>query len=140
MKSIWFAAILAIAAGAAFAQSGADVVKAKGCLNELPRGGREEDGDSFKDISAKHKGDKDAQAKLTAKSSSAKRSSAASRPAGRSTPRSTATAVVRKSSRSNGTPFQAAEGRFNDNGDAIGRPRAFMADCGGRRAWSSLDQ
>ncbi len=43
MKSIWFAAILAVAAGAAFAQSGADVVKAKGCL-ELPRGGREEDG------------------------------------------------------------------------------------------------
>ena len=30
MKRTWFAAIIAVAAGAAFAQSGADVVKAKG--------------------------------------------------------------------------------------------------------------
>jgi cytochrome c len=66
MKSIWFAAILAIAAGAAFAQSGADVAKAKGCLN-CHAVAEKKMGPSFKDISAKHKGDKDAEAKLTAK-------------------------------------------------------------------------
>ena len=66
MKSIWFAAILAIAAGAAFAQSGADVAKAKGCLN-CHAVAEKKMGPSFKDISAKHKGDKDAEAKLIAK-------------------------------------------------------------------------
>jgi len=66
MKSTWFAAILAIAAGAAFAQSGADVVKAKGCLN-CHAVAEKKMGPSFKDVSAKHKGDKDAEAKLIAK-------------------------------------------------------------------------
>ena len=66
MKSIWFAAILAIAAGAAFAQSGADVAKAKGCLN-CHAVAEKKMGPSFKDVSAKHKGDKDAEAKLIAK-------------------------------------------------------------------------
>jgi cytochrome c len=66
MKSIGFAAILAAAAGAAFAQSGADVAKSKGCLN-CHAVAEKKMGPSFKDISAKHKGDKDAEAKLIAK-------------------------------------------------------------------------
>jgi cytochrome c len=66
MKSTWFAGILALAAGAAFAQSGADVVKAKGCLN-CHAVAEKKMGPSFKDISAKHKSDKDAAAKLAAK-------------------------------------------------------------------------
>lgn len=55
-----------IAAGAARAQSGADVVKAKGCLNchEMDK---KKVGPSFKDISAKYKSDKAAEASLVEK-------------------------------------------------------------------------
>jgi cytochrome c len=45
-----------LAAGAVFAQSGADVVKAKGCLN-CHAVDTKKVGPSFKDIAAKHKGD-----------------------------------------------------------------------------------
>jgi cytochrome c len=45
-----------LAAGAVFAQSGADVVKAKGCLNCHAVDAKKV-GPSFKDIAAKHKGD-----------------------------------------------------------------------------------
>lgn len=55
-----------IAAGAAQAQSGADLVKAKGCLNchEMDK---KKVGPSFKDISAKYKSDKAAEASLVEK-------------------------------------------------------------------------
>ena len=62
----WFAAIIAVAAGAAFAQSGADVVKSKGCLN-CHAVDTKKMGPSFKDIAAKHKSDKGAEAAITAK-------------------------------------------------------------------------
>jgi cytochrome c len=45
-----------LAAGAVLAQSGADVVKAKGCLN-CHAVDQKKAGPSFKDIAAKHKGD-----------------------------------------------------------------------------------
>ena len=53
------------AAGAAQAQSGAEVVKAKGCLNchEMDK---KKVGPGFKEIAAKYKGSKDAAANLTA--------------------------------------------------------------------------
>jgi cytochrome c len=60
------AAAGAIAAGAVFAQSGADVLKAKGCLN-CHEADKKKVGPSFKDIAAKYKDDKGAQANLTAK-------------------------------------------------------------------------
>lgn len=61
-----FAAVGALAAGFGFAQSGADVVKAKGCLN-CHDVAKKKVGPSFKDIAAKHKGDKGAAASLAAK-------------------------------------------------------------------------
>jgi cytochrome c len=61
-----FAAGGALAAGFGFAQSGADVVKEKGCLN-CHEVDKKKVGPSFKDIAAKFKGDKDAQASLVAK-------------------------------------------------------------------------
>lgn len=61
-----FAAVGALAAGFVFAQSGADVVKAKGCLN-CHDADKKKVGPSFKDIAAKHKGNKDAAAGLAAK-------------------------------------------------------------------------
>lgn len=60
------AAVGALAAGFGFAQSGADVVKAKGCLN-CHDVDKKKVGPSFKDIAAKHKGNKDAAASLAAK-------------------------------------------------------------------------
>jgi len=57
------AAAAALAAGAAGAQSGADVVKAKGCLN-CHEVDKKKVGPSFKEIAAKRKG---AQAELVAK-------------------------------------------------------------------------
>ena len=54
MKRTWLAAIIAVAAGAAFAQSGADVVKSKGCLN-CHAVDTKKMGPSFKDIAAKLK-------------------------------------------------------------------------------------
>ena len=53
----------ALAAGAAYAQSGADVLKSKGCLN-CHEADKKKVGPSFKDIAAKSKGK---QAELVAK-------------------------------------------------------------------------
>jgi cytochrome c len=55
-----------IAGGVVLAQSGADVVKAKGCLN-CHAVAEKKVGPSFKDIAAKYKGDKGAAASLVAK-------------------------------------------------------------------------
>jgi cytochrome c len=54
------------AAGAVFAQSGADVVKAKGCLNchELDK---KKVGPAYKDVAAKYKGNAAAEGNLVAK-------------------------------------------------------------------------
>ena len=57
------AAAAALAAGAAYAQSGADVLKTKGCLN-CHEADKKKVGPSFKDIAAKSKGK---QAELVAK-------------------------------------------------------------------------
>lgn len=56
----------ALAAGAVFAQSGADVLKAKGCLN-CHEADKKKVGPSFKDIAAKYQGDKGAGPGLAAK-------------------------------------------------------------------------
>jgi cytochrome c len=66
MKAAWFAGVIAVAAGAAFAQSGADVVKAKGCA-KCHAVAEKKMGPSYKDIAAKHKGNKEAEAAITAK-------------------------------------------------------------------------
>jgi cytochrome c len=60
------AAAGALAAGVGFAQSGADVLKAKGCLNchEMDK---KKVGPSYKDVAAKYKGDKAAAGALVAK-------------------------------------------------------------------------
>jgi cytochrome c len=62
--------VLAVAGGfvvgAVQAQSGADVVKAKGCLGCHDVAAKKV-GPSYKDIAAKYKGDKGAQATLAAK-------------------------------------------------------------------------
>jgi cytochrome c len=57
------AAAAALAAGVAYAQSGADVLKTKGCLN-CHEADKKKVGPSFKDIAAKSKGK---QAELVAK-------------------------------------------------------------------------
>ena len=57
------AAAAALAAGAAYAQSGADVLKSKGCLN-CHEADKKKVGPSFKDIAAKNQGK---QAELVAK-------------------------------------------------------------------------
>jgi cytochrome c len=57
------AAAAALAAGAAYAQSGAEVLKTKGCLN-CHEADKKKVGPSFKDIAAKNKGK---QAELVAK-------------------------------------------------------------------------
>jgi cytochrome c len=61
-----FAAASALAAGFGFAQSGAGVVKEKGCLN-CHEVDKKKVGPSFKDIAAKYKGNKGAEGSLTAK-------------------------------------------------------------------------
>lgn len=55
-----------LAAGAGYAQSGADVVKAKGCLNchDIDQ---KKVGPAFKDVAAKYKGNKEAEGSLMAK-------------------------------------------------------------------------
>jgi cytochrome c len=60
------AAACTLAAGGVNAQSGADVVKAKGCLNchELDK---KKVGPAYKDVAAKYKGDKNAEGNLVAK-------------------------------------------------------------------------
>lgn len=69
MKAVWLmvaAAAAALAAGPGYAQSGADVVKAKGCLNchELDK---KKVGPSYREIAAKYKGKKSAAAGLAGK-------------------------------------------------------------------------
>ena len=60
---LMIAAAAALAAGAAYAQSGAEVLKTKGCLN-CHEADKKKVGPSFKDIAAKNKGK---QAELVAK-------------------------------------------------------------------------
>jgi cytochrome c len=59
-------AAAALAAGVVFAQSGADVLKAKGCLNchEMDK---KKVGPAYKEVAAKYKGDKAAPDMLVAK-------------------------------------------------------------------------
>lgn len=69
MKALFLAiaAAATLAAGSASAQqSGADTVKAKGCLNCHDFDAKKI-GPAFKDVAAKYKGNKDAQAMLSAK-------------------------------------------------------------------------
>lgn len=56
----------AVAAGVVLAQSGADVVKAKGCLN-CHAVGEKKIGPSYKELAAKYKGDAKAGGMLAAK-------------------------------------------------------------------------
>ena len=65
-KLLLVVAAAALAAGSANAQSGADVVKAKGCLgcHEVDK---KKVGPSFKDVAAKYKDDKVAAGALIAK-------------------------------------------------------------------------
>ena len=55
-----------LAAGSAYAQSGADVMKAKGCLN-CHEADKKKVGPAYKDVAAKHKGNAGAEAQLVAK-------------------------------------------------------------------------
>jgi cytochrome c len=68
MKSmvLILAAAGALAAGVGFAQSGADVVKGKGCMG-CHDTDKKKVGPAFKDVAAKFKGDKGAEAKLVEK-------------------------------------------------------------------------
>lgn len=56
----------ALAAGSSLAQSGADVLKTKGCLG-CHAFDKKKVGPAYKDVAAKYKGNKDAQAQLVAK-------------------------------------------------------------------------
>jgi cytochrome c len=58
--------VAAIAAGMAVAQSGADVVKAKGCLT-CHAVDQKKVGPAYKDVAAKYRADKDAPKKLAEK-------------------------------------------------------------------------
>ena len=60
------AAAGALAAGAGLAQSGAEVVKAKGCLN-CHEADKKKIGPAYKDVAAKYKGKKGAEDDLVAK-------------------------------------------------------------------------
>jgi len=60
------AAAGALAAGLGFAQPGADILKAKGCLN-CHETDKKKVGPSFKDVAAKYKGDKAAPGMLVGK-------------------------------------------------------------------------
>ena len=68
MKAIFAVVVAAgvLVAGPAFAQSGADVVKAKGCLGCHDVAVKKV-GPAFKDVAAKYKGDTDAAATLASK-------------------------------------------------------------------------
>jgi len=55
-----------LAAGAVYAQSGADVLKAKGCMN-CHEMATKKVGPSYKDVAAKYKGKKGAEGELAAK-------------------------------------------------------------------------
>jgi len=58
------AAVGMLASGVGYAESGADVLKAKGCLgcHDIDK---KKVGPAYKDVAAKYKGNKDAEAKLT---------------------------------------------------------------------------
>ncbi len=60
------AAVGAMAAGVGFAQTGADVLKAKGCMN-CHETDKKKVGPSLKDVAAKYKGNKGAEGELVAK-------------------------------------------------------------------------
>ncbi len=68
MKALLLVATIAgvLAASFGFAQSGADVLKAKGCLN-CHEADKKKVGPSFKDVAAKYKGDKGAEGTLVEK-------------------------------------------------------------------------
>jgi cytochrome c len=68
MKSMLMAvmAVGLLAAGAAQAQSGADVLKAKGCLN-CHAMDKKKVGPAYKDVAVKYKGNKSAEGDLVAK-------------------------------------------------------------------------
>ncbi len=67
MKRIVTAAVLGLlVSGAAFADAGADLAKAKNCL-ACHAVDKKVVGPSYKDVAAKYKGDKGAEAKLIAK-------------------------------------------------------------------------
>lgn len=55
-----------LAAGSAYAQSGADVLKAKGCMNCHDMD-KKKVGPAYKDVAAKYKGNAGAEAQLVAK-------------------------------------------------------------------------
>jgi len=60
------AAASTLTAGSAYAQSGADVLKAKGCMN-CHDTDKKKVGPAYKDVAAKYKGDKGAEGELVAK-------------------------------------------------------------------------
>ena len=60
------AAASTLAASSAYAQSGADVMKAKGCLN-CHEADKKKVGPAYKDVAAKYKGNKGAEGELVAK-------------------------------------------------------------------------
>ena len=66
MKAVLIAAALAVGLAAGVVQAQSDVLKAKGCLgcHDMDK---KKVGPSFKDIAAKHKDNKDAEATLVAK-------------------------------------------------------------------------
>ena len=68
MKTTWLTLAIAgaLASGAVYAQSGADVAKQKGCLtcHEMDK---KKVGPAYKDVAAKYKGDKNAQSMLAEK-------------------------------------------------------------------------
>jgi cytochrome c len=68
LRTMQLAAMIAgtIVAGAVFAQSGADVVKSKGCLN-CHAVDQKKMGPAYKDVAAKYKGDASAVDTLTSK-------------------------------------------------------------------------
>jgi cytochrome c len=55
-----------LAAGSAYAQSGAEVLKAKGCMNCHDMD-KKKVGPAYKDVAAKYKGNKGAESELVAK-------------------------------------------------------------------------
>ena len=63
---VGLAAAGVLAAGAGFAQSGADVLKAKGCMN-CHENDKKKVGPAFNEVAAKYKGDKSAAGTLVAK-------------------------------------------------------------------------
>jgi cytochrome c len=60
------AAASTLAAGSAYGQSGAEVLKAKGCMNCHDMD-KKKVGPAYKEVAAKYKGDKGAEAQLVAK-------------------------------------------------------------------------